>query len=106
VSVPLAVSAGYAAIGGASVLAGAIIATRWRLPDRVRALIQHAAAGTVLAGLVIDVLAKLMHRPHQLPFTAAGMVAGLAPELGLLGVTAAGQLRPRCGFGSRKWPGL
>lgn len=52
----LAVSVGYAAIGGASVLAGATLSTRRELSGRVRALVQHAAAGTVLAGLVVDVL--------------------------------------------------
>ena len=54
----LGVSVGYAAIGGASVLTGAIVSTRRQLTPRTTALIQHAAAGTVLAGLVVDVLSK------------------------------------------------
>lgn len=79
----LPVSAGYAAIGGVSVLAGAVVAVRIRLSGRARSLVQHAAAGTVLAGLVIDVLAKLIRRPGQLAWTAAGMVAGLAAMLAI-----------------------
>lgn len=78
---PLATSVGYAAIGGASVFAGAVVATRVDLAARTRSLVQHAAAGTVLAGLVVDVFAKLMDRPGQVWFTAAGMVAGLAGML-------------------------
>lgn len=89
----VAVSVGYAAIGGASVLAGATLATRRELPRRVRALIQHAAAGTVLAGLVVDVLTKLLDRPHQLVFTAIGMVVGLA------GMLAIRQFTPEEGSG-------
>jgi ZIP family zinc transporter len=79
----LPVSVGYAAIGGSSVLAGAVLSVRTRLSDRTRSLVQHAAAGTVLAGLVIDVLAKLIHRPGQLTWTAIGMVGGLAGMLAI-----------------------
>ena len=71
----------YAAIGGVSVLAGAVTATRLRLTPRVRSLVQHAAAGTVLAGLVVDVFSKLLARPQQVWFTALGMVAGLVAML-------------------------
>lgn len=65
----LPVSVGYAAIGG-SVVAGAVWSVRARLGERARSLVQHAAVGTVLAGWVIDVLAKLIHRPGQLAWTA------------------------------------
>lgn len=80
---PLAVSVGYAAIGGASVVAGAVTATRHALGGWARSLVHHAAAGTVLAGLVVDIFAKLLARPHQLAFTAIGMVAGLAAMLAI-----------------------
>ncbi len=80
---PLAVSVGYAAIGGTSVLAGAVTATRHALSDRARSLVHHAAAGTVLAGLVVDIFAKLLARPHQLAFTTIGMIAGLAAMLAI-----------------------
>lgn len=80
---PLAVSVGYAAIGGSSVLAGAVFSTRHTLGDRSRSLVHHAAAGTVLAGLVVDIFAKLLARPHQLAFTAVGMAAGLAAMLAI-----------------------
>ena len=79
----LLVSVGYAAIGGGSVLAGAVLSVRTRLSERTRSLVQHAAAGTVLDGLVIDVLAKLIARPGQLAWTAIGMVAGLAGMLAI-----------------------
>lgn len=79
----LADSVGYAAIGGASVLAGAAYATRHTLGERARALLHHAAAGTVLAGLIVDIFAKLLARPHQLAFTAVGMIAGLAAMLAI-----------------------
>lgn len=79
----LAVSVGYAAIGGVSVLAGAVAATRHALGDRARSLVHHAAAGTVLAGLVVDIFAKLLARPHQLTFTAIGMIAGLVAMLAI-----------------------
>lgn len=79
----LPTSAGYAAIGGGSVLAGTLLATRTTLTARTQSLVQHAAAGTVLAGLVIDVLAKLIHRPGLLTWTAIGMVAGLAGMLAI-----------------------
>lgn len=79
----LPVSVGYAAIGGASVFAGALLATRTTLSPRVRSLVQHAAAGTVLAGLVVDVLTKLLHRPGQLAATAVGMLLGLAGMLAI-----------------------
>lgn len=74
-------SVGFAAIGGVSVFAGAVLATRLDLQAGARSLVQHAAAGTVLAGLVVDVFAKLMARPGQVGFTAAGMVLGLAGML-------------------------
>lgn len=77
------VSVGYAAIGGGSVIAGAAVATRMGVTPRARSLVQHAAAGTVLAGLVIDVLAKLVHRPGQLWATAVGMLLGLAGMLAI-----------------------
>lgn len=83
VSGGLAVSVGYAAIGGASVLAGAVVSARRGLSAKTRSLVQHAAAGTVLAGLVVDVLAKLLARPHQLAYTAIGMVVGLAAMLAI-----------------------
>lgn len=73
------VSFGYAGIGAVAVLAGSIVSTRFALSARVRALVQHAAAGTVLAGLVVDVLDKLLHRAGQLVAAVA-----LAPEMGLL----------------------
>lgn len=79
----LPTSVGYAAIGGCSVLVGTLFATRIHLSARAQSLVQHAAAGTVLAGLVIDVLAKLIHRPGQLTWTAIGMVAGLAGMLAI-----------------------
>ena len=79
----LTVSFGYAAIGGISVFVGALLSTRVGLSDRVRSLVQHAAAGAVLAGLVVDVLAKLLHRPGQLTATAVGMVVGLAGMLAI-----------------------
>ena len=75
------ISVSYAAIGGVSVLAGAAAAIRLRPTKRVRSLVQHAAAGTVLAGLVVDVLAKLLARPDHLLSTAAGMIIGLAGML-------------------------
>lgn len=79
----LGVSVGYAAIGGGAVLAGAAASTRAHLAPRARSLVHHAAAGTVLAGLVVDVFAKLLQRPHELAFTAIGMVAGFAAMLAL-----------------------
>lgn len=79
----LPVSVGYAAIGGVSVLAGAAVATRVELSERVRTLVQHAAAGTVLAGLVVDVLAKLLHQSDRIGWTALGMLAGLAGMLAI-----------------------
>lgn len=90
----LAVSVGYAAIGGLSVAAGAVLAVRRELTERSRSLVQHAAAGTVLAGLVVDVLAKLLARPQQLTFTAVGMAVGLA---GMLAIRA---LLPENGAGA------
>ena len=79
----LAVSVGYVAIGGASVFTGAIVSTRRQLAPRTTALIQHAAGGTVLAGLVVDVLSKLLAAPHQVAYAAIGMVAGLAGMLAI-----------------------
>lgn len=79
----LAVSVGYAGIGGASVLAGAVVSTRHRLGRRARSLVHHAAAGTVLAGLVVDIFAKLLARPDMLTYTAVGMVGGLAAMLAI-----------------------
>lgn len=79
----LGVSVGYAAIGGASVLTGAIVSTRRQLTGRTTSLVQHAAAGTVLAGLVVDVLSKLLAAPHQLAYAAVGMIAGLAAMLAI-----------------------
>ncbi|MFI6073939.1 hypothetical protein ACIA5C_20430 [Actinoplanes sp. NPDC051343] len=69
-----------------AVLAGSIVSTRFALSARVRALVQHAAAGTVLAGLVVDVLDKLLHRAGQLVAAVAavaGMVAGLVAMLAI-----------------------
>ena len=77
----LAASVGFAAIGGVSVFAGAVLATRFDLGAGARSMVQHAAAGTVLAGLVVDVFAKLLARPGQVGFTAVGMVLGLAGML-------------------------
>lgn len=82
---PLGVSVGYAAIGGSAVLVGAVISTRVHLGVRSLSLVHHAAAGTVLAGLVVDIFAKLLHRPGQLTFTAAGMIAGLMAMLAIRG---------------------
>ncbi|SDY85579.1 zinc transporter, ZIP family [Modestobacter sp. DSM 44400] len=79
----LPVSVGYAAIGGVSVVLGSVLATRRELSTRTQSLVQHAAAGTVLAGLVVDVLAKLLARPGQLAYTAIGMVLGLAGMLAI-----------------------
>jgi ZIP family zinc transporter len=73
-----------------SVLAGGVLATRVKLSRRTRSLVQHAAAGTVLAGLVVDVLAKLLLRIGQLAATAAGMVVGRAGMLAIR-VLAGGQ---------------
>lgn len=81
-----AVSIGYAAIGGVSVLGGAVWSTRVMLSARAGSLVQHAAAGTVLAGLVVDVLAKLLDRPGQLAAAAVGMVVGLAGVLAIRGL--------------------
>lgn len=83
---PVEISVGYAAIGGASVLAGATVSTRRTMRARTRSLVHHAAAGTVLAGLVVDVFAELMGRPHQLAYTAVGMVVGLAAMLAIRGL--------------------
>ncbi|MFR0355592.1 hypothetical protein [Streptomyces sediminimaris] len=77
----LATSVGYAAIGGVSVTAGAAYATSRALGATARSLVQHAAAGTVFAGLVIDVLAKLERRSDQLLFTVLGLLVGLAGML-------------------------
>lgn len=96
----LVVSVGYAAVGGTSVLTGAVISTRHRLSVRWRSLVHHAAAGTVLAGLIVDIFAKLLARPHQLVFTTIGMVAGLAAMLAIRALstdqsdTGAGSLVP------------
>lgn len=79
----LPVSVGYAAIGGVSVLIGGVLATRTELSKRTQSLVQHAAAGTVLAGLVVDVLSKLLQRPEQLTPTTIGMVMGLAGMLAI-----------------------
>lgn len=146
---PIAVSLGYAAVGGAAVVLGAGYASVASMTRRTRSLVQHGAAGTVLAGLVIDIFPKLVERPNQVVFTGIGLLIGLggmlairgllgggdqdagptllvtvltdilvdgvliglsaalgsgtgllfalalAPEMGLLGVTAAQQLRPR-----------
>lgn len=54
---PIAVSVGYAAIGGTSGLAGTVISTRHIVSERSRSLVRHAAAGTVLAGSVVDIFA-------------------------------------------------
>ena len=75
-------SVGYAAIGGAAVLGGAVLTTRVDLSRRTRSLVQHAAAGTVLAGLVVDVFAKLLHRAQLWP-TTIGMLIGLAGMLAI-----------------------
>ena len=80
---PLAVSVGYAAIGGTSVLAGAVISTRHIVPERSLSMVHHAAAGTVLAGLVVDIFAKFENRPGHRLFTAVGMVVGLAAMLAI-----------------------
>jgi zinc transporter, ZIP family len=77
----LPTSVGYAAIGGASVIAGTVIALNAPLSTRVRSLVQHGAAGTALAGLVVDVLSKLLARPEHLLACAAGMLIGLAAML-------------------------
>lgn len=77
----LSTSVTYAAIGGVAVTLGATFATYRELADRARSLVQHAAAGTVLAGLVVDVLTKLERRPDQLIFTAIGLLVGLAAML-------------------------
>ncbi|HWG00499.1 MAG TPA: hypothetical protein VG164_01460 [Trebonia sp.] len=84
-SAGIGLSVGYAAIGGVAVTAGAAYASARRLSPRARNLIQHGAAGTVLAGLVIDIFAKLEARPDQLVFTAIGMVVGLAGMLAIRG---------------------
>lgn len=84
-STPIAVSIGYAAIGGASVIVGAGYASVRILTARTRSLIQHAAAGTVLAGLVIDIFAKLEQHPHQVLFTGIGMLVGLGAMLAIRG---------------------
>lgn len=82
----LAVSVGYAAIGGTAVTIGVVVSSRRTFTDRTRALVQHAAAGTVLAGLVVDILAKLLTRPHQLTYTTIGMVVGLTAMLAISGL--------------------
>jgi len=82
---PIAVSIGYAAIGGASVIVGSGYASLRTLTARTRSLIQHGAAGTVLAGLVIDIFAKLEQRPHQVLFTGIGMLVGLGGMLAIRG---------------------
>lgn len=83
VSGALGVSVGYAAIGGASVVGGALFSTRHELRPRTKSLVHHAAAGTVLAGLVVDVFARLLALPHHLLYTAVGMVAGLSAMLAI-----------------------
>lgn len=76
-------SAGYAAIGTVSVISGTAYAVTRELPERKRSLIQHGAAGTVLAGLVIDVFPKLQDRPGQVAFTTVGLLLGLGAMLAI-----------------------
>ena len=74
-------SIGYAAVGGAAVGVGATVGTLRPPAPRTLSLVQHAAAGTVLAGLVVDVFPKLLDRPDEVWPTALGMVAGLVAML-------------------------
>jgi ZIP family zinc transporter len=75
-----------AAVGGlalVSLVAGGIWSGLKRPSPRTRSVVQHAAAGTVFAGLTVDVLPRLLEVHGQFLWLIVGMCVGLAVMLGI-----------------------
>ena len=72
----------FAGIGTLAIIAGTIYSA-YRIPgSTTRSLLQHAAAGMVLGGLVTDVFEKLISARGVL-FGAIGLLVGVAVMLGI-----------------------
>lgn len=65
-------------VGLISMTGGGTLAAFKNPSSKVRGIIQHLAAGTVFAGLVVDVLAKLLTAKGYLWPVIGGMLLGLA----------------------------
>src|SRR5690242_5315969 len=73
----LLMGAGVGAVGMISLVAGAIWFSIKKPSDLTSRIVQHIAAGTVFAGLVSDVLPRLLGNRAQLWAVALGMAVGL-----------------------------
>lgn len=94
----LLMGAGVGALGMLSLVAGAVWFSIRPPSDLTSRIVQHIAAGTVFAGLVSDVLPRLLAAKDLLWAVGLGMAAGLA---GMLWIRSQGQAqKAKKGLGS------
>ena len=94
----LLMGAGVGALGMISLTAGAIWFSIKKPSDLTSQVVQHIAAGTVFAGLVSDVLPRLLAARAQLWVVALGMAAGLGAMMWIRSKDEAG--KESAGMGS------
>lgn len=77
-----------ASVGWAAIAAGGVSSALRSPSSTTRSVIQHAAAGTVFVGLVIDVLDELLKsKGAVVVFSALGLLLGLGVMLGIRAAT-------------------
>ena len=68
-------AAGWGLLVGASLLAGALLAARFRLPERAAALVTSFGGGVMLAAIALELVPEADDEAGAL-LTAAGLIAG------------------------------
>lgn len=82
-SSPILTALIYAAIPSVVAVIGTAIATVWRPNDVFRSALLHIAAGVSFAVVAVELLPRIMHGTHALPWILTGFGAGVVIMLGL-----------------------